>query len=171
MDFPSILGAILTAPFVFLPAVRPQTTSAAADEKVVLLAPEKKEASSLSSLAPTALRSTHSKESGLTPVHFHKKQFFILSTAVYTAATADMYQTLHVRHYYWWSETDPLARPLVKLPSPAYYATGFALATGVNWLGWKMGHSRKWHKLATVPQLFAIGGNTYGFKSNHYQGY
>jgi hypothetical protein len=28
--------------------------------------------------------------------------------------------------------SDPLARPLVKLPTPAYYASGFALATGLN---------------------------------------
>jgi hypothetical protein len=100
-----------------------------------------------------------------------KIQFVVLGAAVYAAAFADMHQTLQVRHYSWWYETDPLARPFAKLPSPAYYATGFALATGVNWLSWKMGHSRKWHRLAPLPQLLAIAGNAYGFKSNCYQNY
>lgn len=62
---------------------------------------------------------------------------------------------------------DPLARPVVRLPAPAYYASGLALATGVNWLSWKMGHSRRWDRLALLPQLFSIAGSTSGFKSNY----
>jgi hypothetical protein len=99
---------------------------------------------------------------------FPKKQFVILSVAVYGASLADIHQTLQVRNYPWWYETDPLARPFVHLPAPAYYATGLAMATGLNWLSWKMGHSRRWHKLSALPQLFAIGGNIYGFKTNHF---
>jgi len=98
--------------------------------------------------------------------HFHKKQFVVLSAAVYGAGLADMHQTMHNRNYPWWYEKDPLARPMVRSPAPAYYATGLALTTGVNWLSWKMGHSRRWHKLALLPQLLSIAGNTYGFKSN-----
>jgi hypothetical protein len=100
---------------------------------------------------------------------FHKKQFLILSAAVYGASLADMHQTLRERKYSWWYETDPLARPFVGLPTPAYYATGLALAAGLNWISWKMGHSRKWRKLAAIPQLLAIGGNTYGYESNRFQ--
>jgi len=97
---------------------------------------------------------------------FSKKRFLILSAAVYGASFADMHQTLKERKYDWWYESDPFAKPFVRLPAPAYYAAGLAMATGVNWISWKMGHSRKWHKLAAIPQLLAIGGNTCGFKSN-----
>ena len=99
---------------------------------------------------------------------FPKKQFFVLSAAVYSAGLADMHQTLEARKNSWWYETDPLARPLVKLPAPAYYATGLAMATGLNWISWRMGHSRRWRKLSPIPQLLAIGGNIYGFRSNRF---
>ena len=99
-------------------------------------------------------------------VNFPKKQFLILSAAVYGASFADMHQTLKERKYDWWYESDPLAKPFVRLPAPIYYATGFAMATGLNWVSWKMGHSRRWQKLAAIPQLLAIGGNTYGYKTN-----
>jgi len=101
-------------------------------------------------------------------VRFHKKQFFALSAAVYAASAADMHETIQNRNYSWWYEKDPLAKPLVRLPAPAYYAAGLTLATGVNWVSWKMGHSRRWHKLAAIPQLLSIAGNTYGFKSNQF---
>ncbi|MDR3722492.1 MAG: hypothetical protein P4L00_12895, partial [Candidatus Acidoferrales bacterium] len=71
-----------------------------------------------------------------------------------------------VRNYSGWYETDPLAKPFVRLPAPAYYATGLAMATGVNWLSWKMAHSRRWRKLSPIPQILTIGGNFYGFQSN-----
>lgn len=99
---------------------------------------------------------------------FSKKQFFVLSAVVYGAGLADMHQTLDARKNPWWYETDPVARPFAKLPAPAYYATGLAMATGLNWLSWRMGHSRRWRKLSPVPQLLVIGGNIYGFKTNRY---
>jgi hypothetical protein len=101
-------------------------------------------------------------------VRFSRKQFVVLSAAVYGAALADMHQTLEARKNLWWYEADPVARPFAKLPAPAYYATGLAMATGLNWLSWRMGHSRRWRKLSPIPQLLAIGGNMYGFKTNRY---
>jgi hypothetical protein len=100
------------------------------------------------------------------PVRFSKARFVLLSASVYGAALADMHQTLEVRNSYWWYETDPLARPFARLPGPAYYASGLAMATGVNWLSWKMAHSRRWRKLSPLPQLLSISGNLYGFHSN-----
>jgi len=148
-----------------------QTTPVLSDTRAALLSVEKKDGET-ASVAPQPVR----RADGLKPIkmksrRFHKAEFIALSTGVYGAALLDMHQTMHVRHYSWWMETDPLARPFVRLPAPAYYATGLALATGVNWLGWKMGHSRRWRKLAAVPQLMSIGGNTYGYRSNCYPGY
>jgi len=80
-----------------------------------------------------------------------------------------MHQTLKERQYTWSYENAPLAKPFVRLPTPAYYATGLAMATGLNWISWKMGHSRRWHRLAAIPQLLAIGGNTCGCQSNRFQ--
>jgi hypothetical protein len=117
------------------------------------------------SAAPIKIKKSSNAKT-FSAVRFHKKQFVILSGAVYGASLADMHQTLQERKYPWWYETNPVARPLVRLPTPAYYAAGLAMATGLNWISWKMGHSRKWHKLAAIPQLIAIGGNTYGYRSN-----
>jgi hypothetical protein len=103
-----------------------------------------------------------------TTINFSKTRLILFSAAVYAASIADMHQTLDVRKNYWWHETDPLAKPLVRLPAPAYYATGLAMATGVNWLSWKMARSHRWHKLAPLPQIFSITGNPYGFHSNRF---
>ncbi|MGA7914936.1 MAG: hypothetical protein WCA00_06850 [Candidatus Acidiferrales bacterium] len=91
----------------------------------------------------------------------HKRLFFVLSAGVYTAAGLDMEQTgaslPHFREY------DPLARPLVGLPTSAYYVAGALFATGVNWLGWKMARSPRWHKIWWVPQATSIAGNLAGY--------
>jgi hypothetical protein len=148
-----------------------QTTPVLSDTRATLASVGKKNGDA----SPVATEPVR-KADGLKPIevksgHIHKAEFIALSAGVYGAALLDMHQTMHVRNYSWWWETDPLARPFVHLPAPAYYATGFALATGVNWLGWKMGHSRRWHKLAAIPQLVSIGGNLYGYRSNCYAGY
>jgi hypothetical protein len=115
--------------------------------------------------APLRLREHHDAIP-MRAARLQKKPFLILSAAVYGASFADMHQTLKERKYSWWYESDPLARPFARLPAPAYYATGLAMATGLNWICWKMGHTKKWHKLAAIPQLVAIGANTYGYASN-----
>jgi hypothetical protein len=157
MKVRNILVATMLTMFLFATESKAQTSSTAPLLKPAAFAPEVK--SPDFKAEPTA---------PVSAVRFRKKQFLILSAVVYGASLADMHATLQERKYSWWYETDPLARPFVKLPPPAYYATGLLMATGLNWISWKMGHSRKWHWLAAIPQLLAIGGNTYGFKSNRF---
>jgi hypothetical protein len=167
----TFLSVTILAVFVFAPEGKAQTIPPVRDANLALLKVDRKETGAGFSAPDPFRKRERPIGTGIPPVRFRKKQFLVLSAAVYAAGLADMHQTLHVRHYSWWWETDPLARPIVRLPAPAYYATGLALATGLNWLSWKMGHSRRWHKLAPLPQLLAIGGNTWGFKSNRYQNY
>jgi hypothetical protein len=102
-----------------------------------------------------------------------KGPWLSMSAATYAAAAFDMHATAeaedwfkgHPHFYLGPTETDPLARPFVRLPRPAYYATGFALATGVNWLGYRMSHSRKWRKLWWLPQSISISANSWGYKT------
>src|SRR5262245_33346615 len=113
----------------------------------------------------TSVRAESFKRNEISPARFRKKQFVVLSVCVYVASLADMHQTMRVRKYGWWQEKDPVARPLVRLPAPAYYAAGLALATGVNWMSWKMGHSRRWHRLAFMPQLFSWWATAMGSRA------
>jgi hypothetical protein len=162
-----LFGATVLAAVLFVPASKAQTIELESRGKGAPVDAER--VSALVSEPPRKGESSiGGKASG---AYFHKKQFLLLSSAVYAASIADMRQTMRVRNYSWWYETDPLAKPIVRLPAPAYYATGLVLATGVNWLSWKMGHSRKWHKLAPLPQLLSITGNMLGFKSNCYSNY
>ena len=133
-----------------------------------ILAPEVKKSDLKLELSPPILAGQRHDAKPISAARFSINKFLILSAGVYGASFADMHETLKQREYPWWYEADPLARPLAKLPAPAYYATGFALATGLNWISWKMVHSRRWHKLAPLPQLLAIGGNTYGFTTNRF---
>lgn len=159
----AVLGSLLLAPMGFAQTIPPEGTP----KSSLHLAEFERSGSNPGFVAPPA------KPHRLVAIMGHrspfsKPRFVLLSAAVYAAAFADMHQTLAVKHYSWWSETDPLARPLVRLPASAYYASGIVLATGVNWLSWKMAHSRRWHKLAPIPQLLTISGNLYGFQSNRF---
>jgi hypothetical protein len=89
--------------------------------------------------------------------------FIVTSAAVYGVAMLDMHETISLRPNL--VEYDPLAKPFVHLPAPAYYATGLALATGVNWLAWKMARSSRWHGIWWLPQIGAVSGNLWGFAS------
>jgi len=99
-----------------------------------------------------------------------------LSAATYTAAALDMRATADAEEWFEKhphvhlgpTETDPLARPFVRLPRPAYYACGFALATGVNWLGYRMSHSRKLRKVWWLPQSISISANSWGYKTRRF---
>lgn len=102
-----------------------------------------------------------------------KAGFLLLSGLTYSAAGMDMHDTTDsinlCRKYYCVgdAEGDPIARPFTHMPTPAYYAAGYALATGVNWLGWKMGRSPRWHKVWWLPQVISISLNTEGIYSHH----
>jgi hypothetical protein len=94
------------------------------------------------------------------------KKFLLLSGGVYTAAILDMHRTLALRDRFGnkgWSETDPFAKPIIRLPKPAYYVTGLALATGINYLSWRMTKSPRLHKVWFLPQVLTIAGNSYGY--------
>jgi hypothetical protein len=92
----------------------------------------------------------------------HSARVFVLvSAAVYAAALLDMHETVSKRPLF--HEYNPLAKPFARLPTPAYYASGVALATGVNFLGWKMARSKRWHQIWWVPQAATIAGNLEGF--------
>jgi len=95
--------------------------------------------------------------------HANSKAFLTLSAGVYTMALLDMEATVTTPG--WRSnELDPLVKPFTQLPTPLYIAGGVGLATGINWLGWKMGRSHRWHKVWWLPQTCSIGANAYGYQ-------
>jgi len=89
------------------------------------------------------------------------RSYFVLSAGVYTAAGLDMQQSESMMPHF--DERDPLARPFLRLPAPAYYASAALLATGVNWLGWRMARSERWHKIWWLPQVASMAGNMAGY--------
>jgi hypothetical protein len=159
----AILGALSAAPAVIAQSEPPESKP-----KLAVLLLETKPLDSNPTFLPRAAEPNPFKPKPESPAHFSKTKFVFLSAAVYGASLSDMHQTLAVRNNSWWYETDPLAKPLVRLPAPAYYTIGLVMATGVNWLSWKMAHSRRWRKLAPIPQLLSISGNLYGFRTNRY---
>lgn len=170
MFFRLFSSATMLTAILLAPATKAQEALASSTEKLDAFAVERRGPYTRTPVSEFIPKSGILAGTKKSQVHFNKKQFIFLSAAVYAASLADMHQTLRVRHYDWWTETDPLARPIVKLP-PAYYVTGLALATGINWLSWKMGHSKRWHKVAVLPQLLSVAGNLYGYKSNCYSSY
>ncbi len=89
------------------------------------------------------------------------RRFLVLSVGVYAAAFMDMGESDSLRP--WFKEQDPLAKPFATMPTPAYYITGVAFATGINWLGLKMARSERWHRVWWLPQVCSIAGNLIGF--------
>lgn len=87
--------------------------------------------------------------------------FVTMSAGVYTASAFDMEESKSLGPDL--RELDPLAKPFVRLPAPAYYAAGAIFATGINWLGWRMASSPRWRKIWWVPQATSIGGNLSGY--------
>jgi hypothetical protein len=87
--------------------------------------------------------------------------FSILTGGVYAASWLDMTETQSFMPHF--KEADPLAKPLLLLPKPLYYASGTLIATGVNWLGLRMERSPRWHKIWWLPQALSIAGNLSGY--------
>jgi hypothetical protein len=100
--------------------------------------------------------------------HADWKAFIPLGAAVYTMGLLD--QTATIGHGDWRiNEQDPLVKPFTQVPAPVFVAGGVAFETGVNWLAWRMGRSRRWHKIWWLPQVAAVGANAYGYDiSTHY---
>ncbi|HEY4949325.1 MAG TPA: hypothetical protein VIH88_03240 [Candidatus Acidoferrales bacterium] len=89
------------------------------------------------------------------------KSFFVLSAGVYTAAGLDMQRSESMLPHF--DEKDPVVRPFLRLPAPAYYASAAMFATGINFLGWKMTRSERWHKIGWLPQVTSMAGNLAGY--------
>jgi hypothetical protein len=94
---------------------------------------------------------------------YHSWKVFIpFSAAVYTMGLLD--QTATIGHGDWRvNEQDPLVKPFTQVPAPVFVAGGVAFETGVNWLAWRMGRSRRWHEIWWLPQICAVGANAYGY--------
>jgi hypothetical protein len=71
------------------------------------------------------------------------RAWFALSLAGEAAALADAKTTLDLKraHPITFYESDPLARPLVNLPPPAYVASVVGLTAGVSAISWKLRRS------------------------------
>jgi hypothetical protein len=107
------------------------------------------------------------------PRFYKDKAFMTSSLLVYAAAGFDIHETM--REKWFWSynhppqkasahfvDSDPVARPIVDLPNPAYLAVSVAMATGLNWLSWKMKHSRRFRRVWWLPQVITIQNNIWG---------
>ncbi len=89
------------------------------------------------------------------------KSFFLLTAGVYTAAGLDMQRSESMLPNF--DERDPFVRPFLRRPAPAYYTSASLFATGINFLGWKMARSERWHKIWWVPQVCSMAGNLAGY--------
>ena len=89
------------------------------------------------------------------------RSYWALTVGVYTAAGLDTQRSEAMLPDF--DERDPIARPFLRLPAPACYASAALFATGMNFLGWKMARSARWHKIWWVPQLTSMAGNLEGY--------
>src|SRR5271163_5095516 len=89
------------------------------------------------------------------------KSYWVLTAGVYTAAGLDMQRSESMLPDF--EERDPIVRPFLRLPAPAYYASAALFATGMNFLGLKMARSERWHKIWWVPQVASMAGNLAGY--------
>jgi hypothetical protein len=106
------------------------------------------------------------------------KLWIVSSLVTYTASALDMHATeevaqrvRRVHQMYpgfvldYSFESNPLARPFLKLPAPAYYACGAAFTTGINLLGYRMLRSKRFHKVWWLPQTLSFAGSMHGYST------
>lgn len=125
--------------------------------------PSKSELAFQDSLAETTVPTSTWRVRPISPSRSNRRRFFCMSAAVYGFAFLDMHETASLKPDL--IEHDPLAQPFTRLPTPAYYASGVAMVTGVNWAAWKMLHSRRWRKVWWLPQTATAAGNLWGYGS------
>ena len=111
------------------------------------------------------------------------RTFLVLSSGVYAGTIFDIHTTGSMKKWYsfsdppskvsaHFSDPDPLARPFVDLPNPAYYASGLAFATGLNLVAWKLKHSSRFRKVWWLPQIVAPSLNfDYGINNINARNY
>ena len=87
-----------------------------------------------------------------------------LSTTILVTATLDTWSTQRIlRRGY--SESNPLARPFVKLPA-LHWAATYVGAVGANWLALRMKRSHCWRRIWWLPQALIISANGWGIQRN-----
>jgi hypothetical protein len=111
------------------------------------------------------------------------RTFLALSSGVYAGTIFDIHTTVSMKQWYGfsdppskvsahYSDADPLARPFVNLPNPAYYASGLAFATGLNLVAWKLKQSSHFRKVWWLPQIVAPSLNfDYGINNINARNY
>jgi len=99
----------------------------------------------------------------------HDGTWLALSVATYTMALGDAAQTSYYKGPHA-LEVNPIARPFVNLPAPAYFALAGIATTGTNYLAYRMKHSRhRWERrIWWLPQTMQIAGNAYGISATAY---
>jgi hypothetical protein len=102
----NILGAAVLLMFFFAAGSEAQTHSNYPLFRPIVFAPELKKSGLKTEIVPPPRIKENDGATPLSAVRFHKKQFLILSAAVYGAGLADMHQTLKERKYDWWYESD-----------------------------------------------------------------
>ena len=105
---------------------------------------------------------------GKPPIHAvrrftERRLWAALMAASLGSAAADVHCTIQILHEGGY-ETDPLARPLTNLPTPAYATLSMMGAAGVDWLGLKLQSSHHvWiRRFWWVPQALQIQSNIVG---------
>ena len=125
------------------------------------------------SLLPRLVQSLSSTKKSENP-SVPKKPWILLSLTVHALAAWDRHGTEYaagLNRKYPGNfpggnfEQDPLARPFTRLPAPAYYASGFAMATGMNWMSLRMSRSPRLRRIWWLLQALTIIGNAQGVRS------
>ena len=89
----------------------------------------------------------------------NRRAFITLAVLGQIAAGADVQSTISLNTTAG-SEMDPLAKPIVALGRPGYVAASVALVGGLSYFGWRLGTSRRFHRVWWVPQVAQITANS-----------